>query len=232
MARLFSRKPWQARRYIPIPVSAESNGAHDAGRLRKSNWGALRTLHSALERLFSRIHFGMDDWGNRRLAVAERRDENSPAIYGRVKRQSNVKVPRGTAERFFRPWRDFGRCRATSPSHEWLGYFQENHGRLGVASPFRIPQGQWGARCWAIAEIKLPLHSGNSVSSSAELNGATRAPLVSPLLPLQTQRRFCRNRAGAPPTRLLMWYPGLASKIACENSPADYDAGESARLGI
>jgi hypothetical protein len=69
-------------------------------------------------------------------------------------------------------------------------------------------------------------------SSSAELNGATRAPLVSPLLPLQTQRRFRRNRAGAPPTRLLMWYPGLASKIACENSPADYDAGESARLGI
>jgi hypothetical protein len=28
---------------------------------------ALRTLHSALERLFSGIHFGMDDWGNRRL---------------------------------------------------------------------------------------------------------------------------------------------------------------------
>ena len=28
---------------------------------------ALRTLHSALERLFSGIHFGMDDWGNWRL---------------------------------------------------------------------------------------------------------------------------------------------------------------------
>jgi hypothetical protein len=26
-----------------------------------------RTLHSALERLFSGIHFGMDDWGNWRL---------------------------------------------------------------------------------------------------------------------------------------------------------------------
>jgi len=33
---------------------------------------ALRTLHSALERLFSGIHFGMDDWGNWRL--------NSPVI--------------------------------------------------------------------------------------------------------------------------------------------------------
>ena len=28
---------------------------------------AFRTLHSALERLFSGIHFGMDVWGNRRL---------------------------------------------------------------------------------------------------------------------------------------------------------------------
>ena len=27
---------------------------------------ALRTRHSALERLFSGIHFGMDDWGNPR----------------------------------------------------------------------------------------------------------------------------------------------------------------------
>jgi hypothetical protein len=26
---------------------------------------ALRTLHSALERLFSGIHFAMDDWGER-----------------------------------------------------------------------------------------------------------------------------------------------------------------------
>jgi len=32
-----------------------------------SGWGAFRTLHSALERLFSGIHFGMDDWGNWRL---------------------------------------------------------------------------------------------------------------------------------------------------------------------
>jgi len=30
--------------------------------------------------------------------IAERRDENSPAIYGWEMRPSNVKVPRGTAE--------------------------------------------------------------------------------------------------------------------------------------
>ena len=52
---------------------------------------------------FSGIHFGMDDWGEWCLAVAEQRDDNSPAIHGWVKRQPNVKVPRGTAERFFRP---------------------------------------------------------------------------------------------------------------------------------
>jgi hypothetical protein len=28
---------------------------------------AFRTLHSALERLFSGIHFAMDDWGNWQL---------------------------------------------------------------------------------------------------------------------------------------------------------------------
>jgi hypothetical protein len=35
--------------------------------------------------------------------VAERRIDNSPAIHGWVKRQQNEKVPRGTAENFFRP---------------------------------------------------------------------------------------------------------------------------------
>ena len=34
--------------------------------------------------LFSGFHFGMDDWGIWRLPVAERRDDNSPAIYGWV----------------------------------------------------------------------------------------------------------------------------------------------------
>ena len=48
--------------------------------------------------LFSGFHFGMDDWGIWRLPVAERRDDNSPAIYGWVMRPSNIKVPRGTAE--------------------------------------------------------------------------------------------------------------------------------------
>ena len=40
---------------------------------------ALRTLHSALERLFSCIHFGMDDCGNWRLNFI-RRQENH--LYG------------------------------------------------------------------------------------------------------------------------------------------------------
>jgi hypothetical protein len=35
---------------------------------------------------------------------------------------------------------------------------------------------------------------------SAELNGATKAPLVSPLLPLRTQRRTCHIRASEPQT--------------------------------
>ena len=51
--------------------------------------------------------------------VAERRDDNCPAIHGWVKRPAKVKVPRGTAEklvavgkwwpsaRTFRPGRDF-----------------------------------------------------------------------------------------------------------------------------
>ena len=39
-----------------------------------------------------------------------------------------MNVPQGTAERFFRPGRDFGNLRDTSPSHEWLGYYQENGG--------------------------------------------------------------------------------------------------------
>jgi len=41
--------------------------------------------HSALERLFSGIQFGLDDWGNCRLPVTERHDDNSPAIHGWVK---------------------------------------------------------------------------------------------------------------------------------------------------
>jgi hypothetical protein len=50
-------------------------------------------------------------------------------------RQENGVAVRKT----FRPWRDFGRLRATSPSHEWLGYFQgqrldaENGNRDGRA---------------------------------------------------------------------------------------------------
>jgi len=35
--------------------------------------------------------------------VAKRRGDNSPAIHGWVKRPPNEKVPRGTAEKFFRP---------------------------------------------------------------------------------------------------------------------------------
>ena len=50
--------------------------------------------------------------------------ENSPAIYGWVKRQPNEKVPRGTAERFFRPGWDLMVAVRKHPSHEWLGYFQ------------------------------------------------------------------------------------------------------------
>jgi hypothetical protein len=36
--------------------------------------------------------------GEMAFAVAERRNDNSPAIYGWVMRPSNIKVPRGTAE--------------------------------------------------------------------------------------------------------------------------------------
>ena len=85
--------------------------------------------------------------------VAERRIDNSPAIYGWVRCQSNRKVPQGTAENFFRPWRDFGRLWATSPSHKWLGYCQgqrrdaENGHRDGRAprqSPSRAANGSLG----------------------------------------------------------------------------------------
>ena len=59
-------------------LSAESRYAEGKGtrgsRTRlgedESNWGALRTPHSALERLFSGIHFGMDDWGSARVPRA------------------------------------------------------------------------------------------------------------------------------------------------------------------
>jgi len=78
------------------------------------------------------------------VAVAEQRGDNSPAIYGWGKRQPNGKVPRGTAERFFRPRWDFGKLRASSPSHKWLGYFQvkrrdaENGNRGGCAPHSKI----------------------------------------------------------------------------------------------
>jgi hypothetical protein len=51
------------------------------------------------------------------------------------------------------PWRDFGRLRASSPSHKWLGYFQvkrrdaENGNRDGRApqqSPSRAAKGGLG----------------------------------------------------------------------------------------
>ena len=63
----------------------------------------VRSLILEIRNPQSPIHFGMDDGGNWRLAVAERGDNNSPAIFGWVKRQPNGKVPRGTAERVFRP---------------------------------------------------------------------------------------------------------------------------------
>jgi formylglycine-generating enzyme required for sulfatase activity len=56
----------------------------------------------------------MDDWGNWRSAVVERRDDHSPAIYGWVMRPSNINVPRGTAGRFFRPGRVFGKLGDTN----------------------------------------------------------------------------------------------------------------------
>ena len=39
----------------------------------------------------------------------------------------------------FRPWRDFGRWRASSPSHEWLGYFQRRRSRVRRARAVRFP---------------------------------------------------------------------------------------------
>ena len=77
----------------------------------------------------SNIHFGMDDWGSW-LPVAERRDDNSPAIYGWVMRQPNEKVPRGTAENVVAVRKHLSslaglwKIAGMSPSHKWLGYFQ------------------------------------------------------------------------------------------------------------
>jgi len=74
--------------------------------------------------------FGLDERGDgikRKVAkTPRRRNDNSPAIHGWVRRQSNGKVPRGTAENLFRPCRDFGRLGASSPSHKWLGYCQRS----------------------------------------------------------------------------------------------------------
>jgi hypothetical protein len=45
----------------------------------------------------------MDEWGIWRLPVTERHNDNSPAIYGWVKRQPNGKVPQGRQNASFVP---------------------------------------------------------------------------------------------------------------------------------
>jgi hypothetical protein len=52
----------------------------------------------------------------------------------------------------FRPWRDFGRWRALSPSHKWLGYFQvqrrdAENGHRDSALPSKVPAGRPMAVC-------------------------------------------------------------------------------------
>jgi len=83
---------------------------------------------------------------------AKRGDDNSPAIYGWENRQSNVKVPRGTAEWFFRPRRDLGYFRATNPSLERLGYCQRICRPTGLGSS---PSG-WDLSRLGSGERNLP----------------------------------------------------------------------------
>jgi hypothetical protein len=106
------------------------------------NHSALRTRHSALERLFSGFQFGMDDWGNWRLPVAERRDDNSPAIYGWVKRQSNGKVPQGRQNASFVPDGTLEICGSRVPAiNGWAIFTERGTGRGALA------------RCLAMTEI-------------------------------------------------------------------------------
>ena len=60
--------------------------------------------------------------------------ENSPAIHRWESRPVGNKVPQGTAERFFRPLRDFRLISAPFPSAEALGYFRN----LPIASHCQV----------------------------------------------------------------------------------------------
>ena len=55
-------KPWRGALFHRARRTMLGDDGNQIGA-----YSALRTLHSALERLFSGIHFGMDDWGNWRL---------------------------------------------------------------------------------------------------------------------------------------------------------------------
>jgi len=46
------------------------------------------------------------------------------------------KVPSGTAERFFRPIRDWTNLPDAKPSHQWLGYFQSRRATGSMLHPF------------------------------------------------------------------------------------------------
>ena len=135
-------------------------GQRGAGRGARC-WAMTEIGCRRTETLF-RYSFWVGRWRNEFLSregreggeVAERRDDNSPAIYGWVKRQPNGTVPRGTAEWFFRPCRDFGKLRTTGPSHEWLGYSQRGVERTCSRTPqlYRLFSGihfgmdDWGER--------------------------------------------------------------------------------------
>jgi hypothetical protein len=98
--------------------------------------------------------------------VAERRNDNSPAIHGWVSRQPNEQVPRGTAEKFFRPWRDLEHSRTVNPAINGWAIFRGSGATAKTATgtgalPSKVPAGRpmavWGGRI--AEETLLPLCS-------------------------------------------------------------------------
>jgi hypothetical protein len=85
---------------------------------------------------------GIFKWGTVALPVTERRNDNSPAIYGWVMRPSNIKVPRGTAEKLAAVCKDLSFC----------------DGRLGLRTPWESgggpPQSKTLARWPVMLELR------------------------------------------------------------------------------
>jgi hypothetical protein len=68
--------------------------------------------------------------------------ENSPAIHGWVHRGPEIKSPAGTAERFFRPWRDFlAAVRHGTQRAKALGYYRQTMRRTIQQNPLKKSNG-------------------------------------------------------------------------------------------